>query len=122
MGRVGSDLGTSPWDSQHGEFDYVVRDVQGRIPEALRGVLYRIGPGRFEVGGHPVGHIFDGDGMVSRFEIAPSGVRFRNRYVRTRTFERSSRDGKPSRGFGTQRLGGALANALRFPENMANTS
>ncbi|NLG47194.1 carotenoid oxygenase family protein [Gordonia sp. (in: high G+C Gram-positive bacteria)] len=122
MGRVGSDLGTSPWDSQHGEFDYVVRDVQGRIPEALRGVLYRIGPGRFEVGGHPIGHIFDGDGMVSRFEIAPSAVRFRNRYVRTRTFERSSRDGKPSRGFGTQRLGGALANALRFPENMANTN
>ncbi|WP_026918648.1 carotenoid oxygenase family protein [Gordonia shandongensis] len=118
----GEPAGASPWDSQCAEFDYRVRDVCGQIPQSLRGVLYRIGPGRFEVGGHPVEHIFDGDGMVSRFEIGSTGVHYRNRYVRTRNYLRSSDDATPSRGFGTQRLGGAMANALRFPENMANTN
>lgn len=121
-GSGSSDLGASPWDSQHDEFDDDVRDMEGCIPDALRGVLYRIGPGRFEVGSHPIEHIFDGDGMVSRFDITSTGVRFRNRYVRTRSFERSSKTATPPRGFGTQRPGGALANALRFPENMANTN
>ncbi|MGC4935683.1 carotenoid oxygenase family protein [Gordonia sp. DT30] len=114
--------GTSPWDTQLHEFDYAVSDVEGAIPEQLRGTLYRIGPGRFEVGNHPIEHIFDGDGMVSRFDITDRGVHFRNRYVHTKAYGRSNRTSLPPKGFGTQRAGGALANALRFPENMANTN
>ncbi|UPW08908.1 carotenoid oxygenase family protein [Gordonia terrae] len=114
--------GESPWDSQHREFDYTVRDVEGQIPAALRGALYRIGPGRLDVAGHPMSHIFDGDGMVSRVAIGPGGVHYRNRYVRTKSYAKSTATGKPPKGFSTQRLGGPLANAMRFPENMANTS
>ncbi|MFD1813813.1 carotenoid oxygenase family protein [Rhodococcus gannanensis] len=117
-----ADLGSSPWDSQHSEHDYRVTDIEGRIPEQLRGVLYRIGPGRLDVAGHPVDHIFDGDGMISRVEFSDEGVRFRNRYVRTRSFDTGNRVGRPPRGFGTQRPGGALANVLRFPANMSNTN
>lgn len=117
-----SENGMSPWDSQHLKQDYEVGEIEGTIPDDLRGVLYRIGPGRLDIDGHPMGHIFDGDGMVSRFEIGPSGVRYRNRYVRTRAFRRTNETGKWPRGFATQRLGGPLANAMRFPENMANTN
>lgn len=117
-----SDTGASPWDSQPDEFDYHVTVTDGEIPEGLRGSLYRIGPGRFEIGPHPVGHIFDGDGMVSRFRIDETGVHYRNRYVRTKSFARSNSTGLPPKGFSTQRVGGAVANALRFPENMANTN
>ncbi|MCF8586875.1 carotenoid oxygenase family protein [Gordonia liuliyuniae] len=118
----GPDTGTSPWDSQPHEFDYHADLVDGAIPERLHGALYRIGPGRFEVGSHPVGHIFDGDGMVSKFDIGAGGVHFRNRYVRTKAFARANSTSRPPKGFGTQRVGGALANALRFPENLANTN
>ena len=114
--------GTSPWDSQPEEFDYAVGPTEGKIPEGLRGALYRIGPGRFEVGSHPIKHIFDGDGMVSRFDIGPDGVGYRNRYVRTESFARSNSTSRPPKGFSTQRAGGPLANALRFPENVANTN
>ncbi|MDL9935206.1 carotenoid oxygenase family protein [Gordonia sp. ABSL1-1] len=114
--------GASPWDSQPEEYDYTVDDIEGAVPDGLRGVLYRIGPGRFHVGGHPIGHIFDGDGMVSRIEFTDDSVTFRNRYVRTRSYLKANDTGCPPRGFGTQRAGGALANALRFPANMANTN
>ncbi|GAC58711.1 putative dioxygenase [Gordonia hirsuta DSM 44140 = NBRC 16056] len=120
--RRHDDLGASPWDSQFAEFDYRIDQIDGTIPEKIRGTLYRIGPGRFDVGRHPVGHIFDGDGMVSRFRIDDDGIAYRNRYVRTKTYRRGNRTGELPKGFGTQRAGGALANALRFPENMANTN
>ena len=117
-----ANIGSSPWDSQVQEFDYRVEDVEGRLLEGLAGVLHRIGPGRLDVGAHPVGHIFDGDGMVSRVEFGPDGVHFRSRYVRTKDYVKTTETGRPPRGFSTQRLGGALANALRFPANMSNTN
>ena len=116
------DVGRSPWDSQHVEFDYRVDDIEGTIPADLNGVLYRIGPGRLDVGGHPVDHIFDGDGMVSRIEIDSGGAHYRNRYVRTRAYARANRTARPPRGIGTQKVGGVPANALRGPANMSNTN
>jgi len=105
------------------EHDYVIDEVEGRLPVGLRGTLYRNGPGRWEAGGQPLGHIFDGDGMLSMFAIDGEQVRYRNRYVRTNHYlgERESR-GAPQRGFGTLKPGGILANALRLPANVANTS
>lgn len=114
--------GESPWDSQHREFDYHADEIEGHLPTGLRGALYRIGPGRLDVGAHPVGHIFDGDGMVTRIRIDESGVHCRNRYVHTREYRRSQHTSQPPRGFSTQRAGGMLANALRFPANMSNTN
>ncbi|MDH3044325.1 carotenoid oxygenase family protein [Gordonia alkanivorans] len=90
--------GESAWDSQHEEFDYEIDDIEGQIPSSLRGVLFRIGPGRFEIGGHPMTHIFDGDGTVSRFDISPDCVHYRNRYVRTRSFKRANETQLPPKG------------------------
>jgi all-trans-8'-apo-beta-carotenal 15,15'-oxygenase len=105
------------------EHDYVIDEVDGKLPAGLRGTLYRNGPGKWEAGGQPLGHIFDGDGMLSMFAIDDGRVRYRNRYVRTNHYlgARESR-GAPERGFGTLKPGGILANALRLPANVANTS
>lgn len=105
------------------EYDYVVDETEGALPDGLGGTMYRNGPGRWEVGGQAMGHLFDGDGMLSMFAIDDGAVRYRNRYVRTNHYlgSRASR-GVPQRGIGTLKPGGVLANALRLPANVANTS
>jgi all-trans-8'-apo-beta-carotenal 15,15'-oxygenase len=105
------------------EHDYDVREVVGRLPEGLVGTLYRNGPAKNEVGGKPYAHLFDGDGMLSQFTFADGRVHYRNRFVRTTHYLAERAADKPLyRGFGTQKPGGVLANALRFPANVANTS
>jgi carotenoid cleavage dioxygenase len=55
--------------------------VQGRLPDGLRGVFYRNGPARFDLGGRRYSHRFDGDGMVQKFRIDDDGVRHYGRFV-----------------------------------------
>jgi all-trans-8'-apo-beta-carotenal 15,15'-oxygenase len=103
--------------------DYVVDEIEGRIPEALTGTLYRNGPAKNEVGGKPYAHLFDGDAMLSQFTIADGGVRYRNKYVQTTHYLKERNADKPlMRNYGQQRPGGPLANAFRQPANTANIS
>ena len=111
------------WESQPEEHDYVIEEVEGALPDDLRGTLYRNGSGKFESGGERLGHFFDGDGMLSMFVFDGKQVRFRSRYVQTVHY-RAGLEGKgiPGRLIGTNRRGGLLANALRLPANVANTN
>ena len=104
----------------HDEYDYPVRATTGTVPAGLRGVLYRNGPGRWEDHRHrPLRHLFDGDGMVSRFGIDGDSVHYRNRYVRTRHY----RGKGGTRHLGTPAPGGRLANLIApVPPNLANTN
>ncbi len=98
--------------------------ARGQIPAALHGTLYRNGPGRLERGGQWVHHPFDGDGMVTALRFAGGSVRLSNRFVRTEGWLAEERAGKfVYRGvFGTQKPGGALANAFDVRlKNIANT-
>lgn len=114
----------SGYRSQPEEFDYPITDLEGALPSELEGTLYRNGPGLLEVGGHPVKHPFDGDGLISRIEFRQGQAFYRSRYVRTAGFVAERQTQKPLyRGvFGTQKPGGPLANAfdLRL-KNIANT-
>lgn len=105
------------------ELDAELELVEGALPTDLRGALVRNGPGRLERGGQPFGHIFDGDGMISRYAFDGATVRYRNRYVRTEGWVEEERAGKIRfRNFGTNRPGGMLANLGRFRfKNSANT-
>lgn len=106
------------------EYDVRLPLVEGAVPEQLRGVLFRNGPGRLELYGHRYGHLFDGDGHINRFAFDGRGVTYRNRYVRTREFlaEESARR-ILFRNFGTNIPGGLLKNLLRTRfKNVANTS
>ena len=111
------------FETMDAEHDYVVDEVEGSVPEALRGTLYRNGPARNDINGKPFAHLFDGDGMLSQFTIEDGRVHYRNRFVRTNHYlaERGA-DRPPMRGFGNQKRGGVAGNALRFPGNVANTS
>lgn len=90
-------------------------EVDGTIPDEVRGRLWRIGPAGTETAVWQ----FDGDGLVSVTELEPGRpARYRSRYVET--FKRRRDASRPVRTFGTQRKGGLLANAMRRPRSMAN--
>lgn len=107
------------------EHDYRVSadEIEGEIPEAVRGTFYHIGPGRNRIGGQTFGHWFDGDGMVHAITLDDSGVHYRNRFVRTPKYRAETRAGRiVKRSFGHNAPGGILANMGRLPANCANTS
>lgn len=109
----------------HTERCYLLADEFGTPPPGLRGTLYRNGMGRWESGGSPVGHLFDGDGMLSMFVFDRGTVRFRNRYVHTTHYLRGNHcKGPAGRGTGTMRASGSFfANVFRWPlSNQANTN
>jgi all-trans-8'-apo-beta-carotenal 15,15'-oxygenase len=117
---VDPNLNARPFASLYREHDYEVRDVEGTLPSDLQGTLFRIGPGKFEVGDTVVKTMFDGDGMVSRFILDGTGVRFTNRYVRTQQFRDSLRGEMKSRGITTNAPG--VRGNLHWPANTANTN
>ena len=113
------------YESLETEHRYAITDIDGTIPAALRGTLFRNGPGRLGVNGDRFHHPFDGDGMICAVAFADGCAYFQNRYVRTEGFLAESAAGKILyRGvFGTQKPGGWLANAFDFRlKNIANTS
>ena len=106
------------------ELDTTLRVAEGALPTALRGVLFRNGPGKQEVFGTRYDHPFDGDGMITRFAFDGSAVRYRNRFVRTREYVAEESAGRMLfRSFGTNLPGGLRRNLFRLRfKNAANTS
>ncbi len=99
-------------------------EVEGRIPKAIKGRLFRNGNGRFEHKGVRYKHLFDGDGMISAFYFESGGVYYSNRHIRTRELEEEDRKNKMLyRSFGTNLPGGWKKNVLKMQfKNAANTS
>lgn len=108
----------------HEECDVTLQIADGSLPPALRGVLYRNGPGKLEVFGKRYDHPFDGDGMVTRMAFDGRAVHYRNRFVRTEEYVAEERAGRMLyRSFGTNLPGGFRRNLLRMHfKNAANTS
>jgi all-trans-8'-apo-beta-carotenal 15,15'-oxygenase len=107
------------------EFDYWIEDVEGEIPLALTGTLFRNGPGLLDVQGHRIHHPFDGDGMVCAIAFRNGRAHFRNRYIQTEGYLAEQAAGKILyRGvFGTAKPGGWLANLFDLKlKNIANTN
>jgi len=99
--------------------------VDGRLPEELSGVLYRMGPARHDVYGDRFGSWFDGDGMVHAFGIAEGRVTYRNRFVATSGKAEEDRAGRRLYGgFATRGPSGPLSRFVHRNDrkNPANTS
>jgi all-trans-8'-apo-beta-carotenal 15,15'-oxygenase len=60
--------------------------IEGKIPQALRGVFYRNGPGLFERGGQRYQHWFDGDGLLNAWRFTDAGVSHQAKFIRTEKF------------------------------------
>jgi all-trans-8'-apo-beta-carotenal 15,15'-oxygenase len=104
--------------SLYDEMDYQVTHIDGTLPSELTGTLFRIGPGKFEVGDTVLKTMFDADGMVSRFVLDGQGVRFTNRYVRTKQYRGG--DVMSQRGITTNAP--TLRGNLLPPANTGNTN
>ena len=97
--------------------------LAGRIPDGLRGTLYRNGPARLERNGIRVGHWFDGDGAilaVNFTDIETVGV---YRYVQTTGYQEETAAGKLLYGNYGMTAPGIIWNQWIKPvKNAANTS
>jgi all-trans-8'-apo-beta-carotenal 15,15'-oxygenase len=64
--------------------------IEGKLPDDLRGVFYRNGPGLFERGAgasrQRYEHLFDGDGLVHAWRFTDKGVSHQARFVQTKKF------------------------------------
>jgi len=113
------------YESQRREQAYCLEPISGTVPKDLKGTLFRNGPGLLDIGGIPIKHPFDGDGMVCAFTFDQGQVYFRNRFIRTQGFVEEQAAGTIlyRNAFGTQRPGGWWKNAfdLQF-KNVANTN
>ena len=97
--------------------------ISGKIPEALKGSLYRNGPARLERGGKQVGHWFDGDGAILAVHFAEGQARATYRYVQTAGYLIEQNAGKLIFGnYGMPPTGSWLSRLGKSSKNVANTS
>jgi len=68
--------------------------LSGKIPDGLRGRLYRNGPARLERGDINMGHWFDGDGAILAVNFTDAGATGVYRYVQTSGYQEEAAAGK----------------------------
>jgi len=91
------------------ERSYAIRDVEGRVPEFVRGTYYSNGPSVHRIGELSYRHLLDGDGMVRAVRFEDGGIHFSNRFVRSRKFGEEQQAGAALfRTFGTRFAGDRL--------------
>ena len=99
-----------------------MRLVHGHPPADLTGVLYRNGPAKFHRPGGSVGHWFDGDGLIRRYQIGEGKAIMAARFADTvKRRADTAANAVISAGFGTK---GRADSALTGPDdvNGANIS
>ena len=118
---------TDPWtliarDAPAAGFDGEAQLVHGRLPDGLRGTLFRNGPGRFSRQEWRYRHWFDGDGFIQSWNLGENGVSHRGRFVQTDKWQTEQAAGR----FLVPALGSIPPNpgGLSGPDdmNVANTS
>lgn len=73
---------------------FAPRLVEGMIPPALKGNLYRIGPGAKEAGSTDLKHFFDGDALLTKFTFQDGAVFGNSRFVETKERREEKAQGK----------------------------
>ncbi|MDF5738914.1 MULTISPECIES: carotenoid oxygenase family protein [unclassified Nostoc] len=97
--------------------------LSGKIPDGLRGTLYRNGPARLERGGIRMGHWFDGDGAILAVNFTDAVASGAYRYVQTSGYQEEAAAGKLLYGNYGMTAPGPIWNQWQKPiKNVANTS
>ena len=112
--------------SQLREFDYEITEIEGAIPDGLKGsTLFRNGPSRFERGEQRVTHYLDGDGYLAKIAFSLGGeAYFSARFVQTAEHQQETITDRFQfrTTFGNAKAGGLLASLLDlYLKNPANT-
>jgi carotenoid cleavage dioxygenase-like enzyme len=98
-------------------------ELEGVVPDGLRGVLYRTGPAAFtQPNGRPYLHWFDGDGAVSAVRFGPKGVEGAARFVESEGRRREQESGKTLFGSYGTRADGVLSRLGAKPKASGNTN
>lgn len=98
-------------------------EVEGRIPEGLRGTLYRVGPGLYESFGRAVAHSFEADGAVSAVRLeGPSSASGAIRVIESAELREERRAGRPLYGSRASALRRVVNGVLRRRKNTGNTA
>lgn len=69
-------------------------EVEGTLPDWLRGTLIRNGPGLYEVGKDRLKHWFDGLAVLHQFELTGAGVTYRSQPLRSPDYEEGQKRGR----------------------------
>jgi carotenoid cleavage dioxygenase-like enzyme len=97
--------------------------ISGKVPDELRGSLYRNGPGRFSRGKQKIGHWFDGDGAILGVHFTEEKVEATYRFVQTKGYlEEEKADKFLFANYGMKAQGLSLTNLFQSVKNSANTS
>ena len=96
--------------------------IEGAIPDAVHGSLYRNGPARIERAGFRLKHWFDGDGMVQHFRLGPAGASHEARFVQTSKYTQEQAAGRFLHGGAGTVLPGGLPGRNNDTGNVANTA
>ncbi len=97
--------------------------LSGKIPDGLRGTLYRNGPARLERGGKLMGHWFDGDGAILAVHFTDAGATGVYRYVQTEGYKEETAANQLLYGnYGMTAPGPIWNTWLKQFKNAANTS
>lgn len=96
-------------------------ELEGHVPEALRGTLYRVGPGVFDRFGVAVAHPFEADGaiMAVRFGETVEGAA---RVIESAGYREERAAGRRLYGTGAGRLRNIVTALRQRGKNTANTS
>ena len=65
------------------EQSYVIEEIEGEVPEFIRGTYYMNGPARFTRGTLRYNHWLDGDGMVCALRFESGRVEFSSRFIQS---------------------------------------
>ncbi|MEM7017810.1 MAG: carotenoid oxygenase family protein, partial [Pseudomonadota bacterium] len=104
------------------QFETPQLKVEGKLPEALKGVFYRNGPARHHRGNERYQHWFDGDGMIQSFRFDGKSVSHLGRFVNTQKLQAEQQAGKfIAYGFGSKPVN-ARPPTGPHSQNVANTS
>ena len=101
---------------------YTIEEIEGEIPDFIRGTYYLNGPAKFSRSGLRYRHWLDGDGMVCAVRFEPERVHFTNRFVRSAKFVAEEEAGHPLfRTFGTSFAAAQMKRgiALESPVNVS---
>jgi carotenoid cleavage dioxygenase len=95
MSNPSNDLFASILRPNPVETDYAISRIEGEIPRALNGTLYRNGPNQkvAPAEGNGALHLFDGDALIHAIRFDDGAAHYRGRFARTESFLREQEEG-----------------------------